>query len=181
MVLSSSQLIEIDAAVIGGLAILLTFQILSPLSFDTDLEKAIDNVNEIELEIVSLTALYEAECIGEYNITKQSNCDQLDWDLSKTYADRNALVNDIAFYSEATTLTDPENSYHAIVYILNVISKLVLIPFVISAIIEIRKTSQQERKDNPASKLGLNTLIIGFILLVVILTSNATISSIGFF
>ena len=168
MTLSSSELIQINATIMAGLFILLAVESITGTA---NLQTRYDDTT-LELETINTTleklcgSYYERNGAFYFNAIETEKCDDLLWQknhlVSELETIRTAFENPkkIGLIVDPISLSIVETTFFTMVY-------LALTPFAFSASAETILSMKKKELGTPASKLGLITMIIGFIFLII--------------
>ena len=174
MSFSSSEVVQINATVIIGLLILLSFQ-----SFGTIVDKTVDHFyiefEELLLEIEKLDNLVtncenpDEQQFDYWKFVSEDDCSMWGKDLVESQAKMESLW---AFLVEKD-LADEDGGYSSLLILsiagmvfVNIINLVMIIPFAISSIIEIRNSIIGANEQNNASKKSVKIMLIGFVILI---------------
>jgi len=176
MDLSRGEILQINATVITGLLILLTFQSVSPTITSTEVEQFVNDLNKLSIEEKKLTILhsqcetstkpYSNQQIIDSN--QMSLCDNFGiragelslemtalkkWGLASGYFSPDGRLSNYVGFSLLTP---------SIIAGINII---MIFPFIISSIHEVY-SARKDKTNKTESVWGLRLLIIGFIVLI---------------
>ena len=183
MVLSGYQLIEVNATVIIGLLILLTFQVFEDPHEEQFFDEG-DSIHEITSEKTINLKLITQNCKFFQEYLKGSNSSTVKREVelkgemcaewTKTYEDLDERL--LAVWNNTEDIKQKggidEFAFQLPSY-LEMLEKGLILPFTISAIIEIYKSGKRKYTDGPSSKLARWVLLVGFIFLTIIFVGFA--------
>lgn len=174
MKITGFKLIEINATIIVGLLILTTFQGMTPDSNEA-LKLQENQIEENYIEYDVLKRFFIKNCSANWSSFNELSASmQKEFDNCKDIKQRQELVkieneelidriNEIKYYKQ-------QRVEHQVLKISTVLSKLLLIPFATSMIIESIFAYRNRQSSNDASKWGTLSFIIGLIFLGSVLT-----------
>jgi len=177
--LTSFELIEINATVMVGLLILVSFT-PPPLDiFDPNREQKIRDLSIEEEALSHLISIYcPAWMLLSENIDTEDLFFRECYELSKEHERVTFLRQK---YLDDWKYDYPDEEPYGVIAIRYFLQNSLLIPFIISAVSEVIRSIRSKEKDNPSSKFGLITLIVGFLFLGGVMTINAIFPIIRFF
>jgi len=177
--------VGVNATIMIGLLILLTFQLVATTTTGDEIRDLFNQKKDATLERDSLNLAIRENCeldpFENYmKIKFESGSHCFEW--QKQYLLLGAKIDQMnaTMYQKSASRDYRFESWVPVVIIIGQVSaNFLIIPFAFSATIEIIKSTRREGFDNKASKIGLVSMEIGFILLAIVLSFNAVIDSIG--
>lgn len=172
--LSSTDIIQINATIITGLLILLTFQSVTavPTIFSTmeETSKKLDDLYIEDKKLTSLLFFYEDEyqnLLSSYDSSDrlkyiQSKIDDLSFRQKEAKLEYNLLNDELTSLQDFSYLLGFIKSEN----IVRSVGMLMIIPFSISAVAETVISIRRKKENTDASKLGTSLMIAGFIVLI---------------
>ncbi|QMU55253.1 MAG: hypothetical protein GKS07_10375 [Nitrosopumilus sp.] len=179
MAITSTQLIQVNATIIIGLLFLLSFSFINFNSDVADISRNLSiEITNTSVEISTISSMLFEYCNAKENpFTDKNQYEQGTecYELRKEYDLLKSKHEALIYTNRSLDRHLPENSDPKIIFLKSTksIQNVVIIPFVLSALIEIIRTSKTEKLDLVASKAGIRLLISGFIILLAIFIIGA--------
>ena len=172
MALSHYDLIQINATLIVGLIIILTFQTLVPPILHEKIQVFDEELQSKNNQLQKITLFMTEACPTTYNNFTESNaykqtCDDLQSDFNVAWGEY-VILWDSGVQAGYLDRTNAEKNLTGELqetpFILNIINLTMIFPFILSSIIETILVVKKDAGDD-ASKKGIKIMLIGFILM----------------
>ncbi|MGI0010408.1 MAG: hypothetical protein ACREAE_03305, partial [Nitrosopumilaceae archaeon] len=179
MSLTNYEIIQIDATIIVGLLILLTFQSFSSSIIEDQLKSYFDNVYATDTELTKIYSVNSAcdewksnspDLKNELNLLYKNRCDELkvkQFELSWEQDALHKLGMDFGYVDKDFRRTLYVTNLESAPLSMNAINLVIIFPFAVSAIIESIVAFKKKEGDDKASKAGWISMVVGFTMLVI--------------
>jgi len=183
MALRSTQLLTINATVIMGLLILLSFEFIGVTINDDLLTKINNDREEYVIRNTVLSTMIQTKCgIEEPNpFNKFENFDPLQPKECRGYSDefQQNYATLLVLTNKTNSINEAEDKKWITPFseLGGILAPFIVIPFTLSALLEVVKTHLNPKLDNNASNISMILMEIGFGLLFVVLFISAILNA----
>ena len=190
MTLDRNNILQVNVIIITGLLILLSLQSLSSPIYDAQVTDALVRMADDGIEYNKIHDLYDEYCLKPTNTHTtflnstdiHEMCKRLEMEKIEIDKHGDVLYKYLESFSILKNNTVTSNAWITMwgSYYAKIITVIIMIPFIISTLVEIGKKSKTDELDKEVSKsalgwfsFGMKVLLVGIILIMLMIFLTA--------